>query len=71
MYRQCLLRRGATSQVSFIPAKFARRGALLRLRGENGWTVGEVYQTVDVAIDLHKSVRQHEKHTGDSLPRNK
>lgn len=71
MYKQCLLVRSATTQVSFIPGKFAQLGALLRLKDEDGWVVREVYQPVDTVIDYRKSIRQHGKNTGDVLPRSR
>lgn len=38
-YRQCLLGRGTTKQVAFIPEHFAHVGKYLKLRGQDGWQV--------------------------------
>ena len=38
-YKQCLLRKGDTSYMAWIPEKFAKKGKYVRLRGDNGWEV--------------------------------
>jgi hypothetical protein len=41
-YRQCVLTKGPTSEVAFIPEKFAVDGKYLRIGDDNGWQVREV-----------------------------
>ena len=80
-YRQCKLSRknspGSNSQlVSWIPAKYAELGRILRLRRdddtwEGGWVVKRVgaSRTKKDLPDFHKTIRSHRKATGDSLRR--
>ena len=74
MFQQCLLQNGNTLRTSFLPRKFAVIGMLLRLRDRNGawedgWVVQRKFALVEAAPDARRSVRQHEKSTGDALPR--
>jgi len=39
LYKQCDLRRGATGQTAWIPAIFAKVGAVLRIGKTDGWRV--------------------------------
>ncbi len=38
-YKQCILQRNKTVQVSWIPSKYAKVGNTLELKGEDGWKV--------------------------------
>gem|GEM_PF-6231989 len=74
MFQQCLLQNRNVILTSFLPKKFAVVGMSLRLRDsngtwENGWVVKRKFTAVEAAPDPRRSVRQHEKTTGDSLPR--
>lgn len=42
VYFQCVLRRGATTRTTWLPAAFANLGNELRLKGQPGWVVTEV-----------------------------
>lgn len=42
IYAQCLLTRGTTSTVAWIPRTLAKVGHLVRLREQDGWTVASV-----------------------------
>lgn len=80
-YRQCRLEKktptGKLCQVSFIPAQFAVKDKVLKLREggvwENGWVVigagSELHEDVDLP-DSHQIIKGHRKNTGDSLPKN-
>ena len=78
-YRQCRLQRGSSTQVSWIPAQFAIRGRVLRLRerGNDSWSDG--WRVLDASgekqladiTDAHSAIREHRKRTGDALPRQK
>jgi hypothetical protein len=63
--RQCLLERDTTdgreSIVSFIPERYAQKGRVLRLRGDDGtwtdgWQVVAVYARVEVK-EAHERAR--------------
>lgn len=43
MYRQCKLRRGTRYRYAWLPDRYAKQGKFLRIRGEDGWRVEEVY----------------------------
>ena len=49
MFRQCLLRRGATSQTVWIPEVFAKAGRYVRIKDVDGWLVRAVYGRSDGA----------------------
>jgi hypothetical protein len=70
-YKQCLLIKDRQYQVAFIPSKFAVVGKILKIEGDDGWEVFTVGQTVENPPDTNKSIREHRKHTGDSLPKEK
>ena len=40
---QCLLLKGKTSQLAWLPEKFAVQGKYVRLLEDNGWMVDKVY----------------------------
>ena len=44
-YTQCLLKRGKSTQTSWIPGKFAHIGKFVKLKDEDGWKVCEVFST--------------------------
>jgi hypothetical protein len=73
-YRQCVLRKGNRSQVSWIPARFASIGQTLKLKREdgtwnNGWVVMSVSAAVeeDEIVDSNAARRKHRRNTGDAL----
>ena len=79
-YKQCSLERNlkgncVCQQVSWIPAKYAKEGAVLKLKEndvwEDGWVVIGVGSELDDKDlpDHHKAIRMHKKNTGDSLPK--
>ena len=72
-YTQCGLYRKNVKKVSWIPTEFARTGKALKLKDngiwEDGWIVEWVGQTDD-RPDVNKTIRNHRKNTGDSLPKN-
>lgn len=71
LYRQCTMRNGARTLVSWIPNKYARVGLVLRLSGEDGWQVINAHQRLEERFipDAHAGARGHRRRTGDSLPR--
>lgn len=74
LYTQCHLQhRHKVNTVSWIPAKFAKIGAILKLKNdgvwEDGWVVVGVGATSDNPPDAHNAVKEHRKNTGDSLPK--
>jgi len=42
-YKQCKLVKDETTQISWIPKKFAVKGRILILKKDPGWLVTEVY----------------------------
>ena len=60
---QCLLRKGETKQVAWIPEKFAKRGKVVRLRDEDGWRVVETYTSKPPEF-----VREHERDHRTAFP---
>lgn len=72
-YRQCALERGNTYRISWIPARFAVVGKVLKLRDngvwDNGWTVTSVGAARLGALHVPGLIRRHERATGDSLPK--
>lgn len=76
-YRQCVLERGNTTTVSWIPEKYAETGKYLKLKNENGeWVDGWVVKSASTAKveesflpDSHQQIKDHKKRTGDSLPK--
>jgi hypothetical protein len=77
-YRQCRLGRplpnGRMETTSYLPALFARVGAQLRLKDEDGnwvsgWEVLQAGPLVDEPPDWRKLIKGHRKMTGDSMPR--
>lgn len=62
-FRQCILDRGETQQVVWIPQCFAVAGKYLRIKGENGWKVRCVglemdWDTLSVASREHRYHRE-------------
>ena len=43
MYTQCKLTKEHKVDMAWIPSKFARTGQVLKLSGEDGWLVSEVF----------------------------
>lgn len=44
-YQQCELKNGQRVQVAWIPLRFAKIGAMLRIGEEEGWMVTSAYAT--------------------------
>lgn len=42
MYKQCTMRKQDSQQTSWIPAKFAKVGNVLRLLDDDGWVVTHI-----------------------------
>ncbi len=80
-YKQCRLvkktQTGQVETVSWIPEKFAVVGGVVKLKKDDGkWENGYVVMSaseaaIDAPPDFRKSIRQHKKRTGDSLPKEK
>lgn len=77
-YNQCQLMKVVDNitrtRISYIPSKYAKLGNILTLKNEqeqweDGWKVTYVGHFADVPLDVQKSVRNHRKNTGDSLPK--
>lgn len=77
-YTQCrLIRQNENSKtvlVSWIPAKFAIKGNILKLKKNDVWIDGYIVDSVysSEALDISDSqcIKRHKKYTGDSLPKN-
>ena len=55
-YKQCLIKKGDTTQMSWIPERFAKTGKFLRLHDDNGWEVKVVYEpAMDEAVVNERS----------------
>jgi hypothetical protein len=80
-YRQCTLERptenGCEKIVSYIPDKFAKVGATVKLKEENDeWSTGWIVKTASPAKveekllpDSHRDAKAHRRATGDALPK--
>lgn len=77
-YIQCTLEKkmqsGVVYQVCWIPKEFAVLGEVLKLKSENGtwidgWVVHHIGTIENIIPDVKKSIRNHRKNTGDSLPK--
>ena len=79
-YNQCRFERttengGTISYVAFIPTKFAIIGERVKLKFDDNWIDGWVVHSISEPVeenclpDSHKSIKQHRKNTGDSLPK--
>jgi hypothetical protein len=76
VFRQDLGAGLASIQVSWIPAKYAIQGEVLRLKENGVWTEGWLVDSVGDAVldaadlpDTHKERRAHRHNTGDSQPK--
>lgn len=78
-YKQCTLsKKDGTTQVSWIPEKFALLNKVLKLKEnekwDDGWIVkkvGDFRKSEEQLPDSHKDIKHHRKNTGDSLPKEK
>ena len=73
-YYQCSLRNRNTYQVAWIPQRFARTQAVLKIRNKqgewiDGWVVESVGAYSEQPTDIHKAIRGHRDRTGDSTPK--
>jgi len=75
LYCQCLLERltprGLERTTSWIPAKFAIVGRMIRLRDEDGnweagWTVRSASVPYPEPSSPHQQIRNHRRATGDA-----
>lgn len=77
-YRQCLLERGQTNQVSWIPEQFAKKNKYIKLKNnkesgclveegkwEDGWKVIEVgiRMPEDIVLSNSQAYKHHRKNT--------
>jgi hypothetical protein len=65
-YRQCSMKRENSTQVAWIPTKYAKIGMILEIEGIEGWEVISAGQTVldgRAVKVLEKSARNHRKHS--------
>lgn len=65
IYKQCVIKKGASWQVSGLPEEYAKIGMKLKLRGEDGWVVMSVGDIVNPFSDA--TIRKHRESTGDSI----
>lgn len=63
---QCALVNGTRHQISWIPARYAVAGKILKLCGEEGWLVKSTGARACRAPHVPGLIRQHERNTGDS-----
>ena len=49
-YTQCTLKKGDTSQVSWIPKEFAKVGNILELKEDNNWQNGWIVKSTGVTV---------------------
>lgn len=67
------MRKNNAFRVSWIPAKFAKVGQVLKLKDNNEWDDGWIVEwtgfTEQHLEDPRKAIREHRKRTGDSLPK--
>lgn len=73
-YVQCVLRKNNLVRTSWIPKEFAIPGKILKLRDndkwDDGWQVEQAGSTTYLDdLDINRSIREHKKRTGDSLPK--
>lgn len=75
-YKQCTLKRGDTTQVAWIPEKYAVKDQYIQIRNPdtnewvNGWLVmgdGGTRREENQLPDYRKMIRGHRARTGDSL----
>jgi hypothetical protein len=67
-YQQVELRRCGQAQVAWIPKEYARIGACLRIKEEEGWTVRWVYPCLvdDIYVQEHlKKDYRHQRQASD------
>ena len=57
-HTQCLLRKGNTEQISWIPSKFAKVGRILRLKDDDGWEVISAGHSMDSKF-INERSRDH------------
>jgi len=59
-YKQCLLKKGESGRVTWLPEKFAKKGKILRLKDDDGWVVKDVWGT-DTEENVKAMERRSEK----------
>lgn len=71
MYTQCLLKKNNTTQVSWVPKKFALKNKIVKLkiedRWDEGWQIIEVYTDANLTQTPEHAFKKHKGHTGDSI----
>lgn len=45
-YQQCKLEKGVQVRVAWIPVKYANKNKYLKIKGDDGWIVKEVYNII-------------------------
>lgn len=73
-YVQCTLGKENLIRTSWIPKEFAVPGKILKLKDkdkwDDGWQVMQAGSTTYLEdLDINRSIREHKKRTGDSLPK--
>jgi hypothetical protein len=64
MYKQCMLKKDDTTQVAWIPEKYAKVNWVLELKGDDGWYVKSVGDTVKDSNSvklMEKACRNHRR----------
>ena len=76
-YRQCELTKktaeGEARQVSYLPARYAVQGKVLKLLRndvwDNGWVVQSAGDLIDEPLNWREAIKVHRDNTGDSEPK--
>lgn len=64
-HKQCILRKGTTITVSWIPEKFAHPGKHLKLKDDGKWVDGWVVEVVGTRLDstyVENRSQEYKKH---------
>lgn len=72
LYRQCLLRCGDASLVSYVPERLSQVGTVVEVQGASRqpWVVFQRYfSVVEERPSAMKDIRHHRRATGDALPK--
>jgi len=65
-HNQCKLKRGKWFTYSWIPSKFAKIGKIVKLRGEDGWEVIEVYgKSNSKEVNKRSQDHKHQRKASD------
>lgn len=64
-YIQCMLEKDILRRIAWIPVRYAKKGKVLNIAGDNGWKVISVY-ALDTEEDMKKRQQNRKywrKHT--------